>query len=181
MDGSIDGWIDPSMDGVRVRRATCVASSVVDWRARWCAVYMPGGGGGTASTTTHTTTTRESTATATDSRAPSTEDGARVVTTDGTTTTSSGRIRASRARCHAARDAYVAACARTEPTNDASGSGGAAVTTTTTAAAAAAAACVTLRAAYDAACPRSWVDHFDARRAEDAKVRRVLASREGGA
>ena len=72
----------------------------------------------------------------------------------------------------------MAACARTEPTNDASGSGGAAVTTT---AAAAAAACVTLRAAYDAACPRSWVDHFDAKRAEDAKVRRVLASREGGA
>ena len=172
----MDGSIDPSIDGVRVRRATGVASSVVDWRARWCAVYMPGGGGGTASTTTtttHTTTTRESTAT-TDSRAPSTEDGARVVTT----TTSSGRIRASRARCHAARDAYVAACARTEPTNDASGSGGAAVTTT---AAATAAACVTLRAAYDAACPRSWVDHFDAKRAEDAKVRRVLASREGGA
>jgi len=25
------------------------------------------------------------------------------------------------------------------------------------------------------------VDHFDAKRAEDAKVRRVLASREGGA
>ena len=167
------------MDGWRAR-ATCDVRGVVSGglARAWCAVYMPGGGGGTASTTTtttHTTTTRESTATATDSRAPSTEDGARVVTT----TTSSGRIRASRARCHAARDAYVAACARTdEPTNDASGSGGAAVTTT---AAATAAACVTLRAAYDAACPRSWVDHFDARRAEDAKVRRVLASREGGA
>ena len=72
----------------------------------------------------------------------------------------------------------MAACARTDEPTNASGSGGAAVTTT---AAATAAACVTLRAAYDAACPRSWVDHFDARRAEDAKVRRVLASREGGA
>jgi len=64
----------------------------------------------------------------------------------------------------------VAACERAGP---ASGSGSGASSS--------AAACVTLRAAYDAACPRSWVEHFDAKRAEDAKVRRVLASREGGA
>ena len=136
----------------------CVGgSSVSVWLVR-ARAYMPRGG----------RTARATDSTSTDSRSASTEEAdARVV---GVTR---GRIRESRARCHAARDAYyVAACARTEPAN-ASGSGAAA--------AAAAAACVTLRAAYDAACPRSWVEHFDAKRAEDAKVRRVLASREGGA
>ena len=129
--------------------------------ARACA-YMPRGGT-SDSTTTDSAASESTTAARSRSRSPSTEDGGGA----SSGVHGGGRIRESRARCHAARDAYVAACERAGP---ASGSGSGA-----------SAACVTLRAAYDAACPRSWVEHFDAKRAEDAKVRRVLASREGGA
>ena len=150
------GWV-----GCRIasNQSHGLVSSVAGARA--CA-YMPRGGA-SDSTTTDSAASESTTAARSRSRSPSTEEGggASLGVHGG------GRIRESRARCHAARDAYVAACERAGP---ASGSGSGA-----------SAACVTLRAAYDAACPRSWVEHFDAKRAEDAKVRRVLASREGGA
>ena len=112
-------------------------------------IYMPQGGGEEVEDTTTTTTGASSSFTR-------------------------GRLRESRTRCHAARDAYVAAC----ETGVTEWGAGAAQPSSSSSSASSAAACVKLRAAYDAACPKSWVAHFDGKRAEDEKVKRVLASRE---
>ena len=39
----------------------------------------------------------------------------------------------------------------------------------------------TLRKAYEKACPASWVKHFDAKREEDANLRRLLETRASSA
>ena len=102
------------------------------------------------------------------------EDTTTTTTTGASSSFTRGRIRESRTRCHAARDAYVAAC----ETGVTEWGAGAAQPSSSSSASAVSAACVKLRAAYDAACPKSWVAHFDGKRAEDEKVKRVLASRE---
>jgi len=78
-----------------------------------------------------------------------------------------GDIRAARERCRAARDAYHArGCGDVEEEGTVRAREGS--------------ACEGLRRAYEEACPRSWVEHFERGRAEEAKLRAVLGTRAGG-
>ena len=97
----------------------------------------------------------------------STDDGAarRATTTTTTTTTTTGSIRAARVACRDARDAYHR-CADAAATTDSDSDSAATATATAT--------CRRAREAYERACPRSWVTHFERARAEEAKLRAVL-------
>jgi len=78
-----------------------------------------------------------------------------------------GDIRAARERCRAARDAYHArGCGDVEEEGTVRAREGS--------------ACEGLRRAYEEACPRSWVEHFERGRAEEAKLRAVLGTGAGG-
>ena len=86
-------------------------------------------------------------------------------TTTTTTTTTTGSIRAARVACRDARDAYHR-CADAAATTDSDSDSAATATATAT--------CRRAREAYERACPRSWVTHFERARAEEAKLRAVL-------
>ena len=86
-------------------------------------------------------------------------------TTTTTTTTTTGSIRAARVACRDARDAYHR-CADAAATTDSDSDSAATATATAT--------CRRAREAYERACPRSWVTHFESARAEEAKLRAVL-------
>ena len=78
-----------------------------------------------------------------------------------------GDIRAARERCREARDAYHArGCGAVDEGEE--GSRGNARS-----------ACEGLRRAYEAACPRSWVEHFERGRVEEARLRAVLGTSAG--
>ena len=89
-------------------------------------------------------------------------------TTTTTTTSDDGSIRAARYACHDARDAH-ARCADDAAAGSASDSDSSAQATE--------AKCRKTREAYERACPKSWVTHFDKARAEEAKLRAVLDGR----
>ena len=78
-----------------------------------------------------------------------------------------GDIRAARERCREARDAYHArGCGGVDEGEE--GSRGNARS-----------ACEGLRRAYEAACPRSWVEHFERGRVEEARLRAALGTSAG--
>ena len=114
-------------------------------------------------TRTRTTTTAAS---STGSTPSSSEDGSTVGRRRGKSAPG-GDIRAARERCREARDAYHArGCGGVDEGEE--GSRGNARS-----------ACEGLRRAYEAACPRSWVEHFERGRVEEARLRAALGTSAG--
>ena len=115
---------------------------------------------------TRTTTTTTTTTSSTTSTPSSSEDGSTVGRRRGKSAPG-GDIRAARERCREARDAYHArGCGGVDEGEE--GSRGNARS-----------ACEGLRRAYEAACPRSWVEHFERGRVEEARLRAALGTSAG--
>ena len=116
---------------------------------------------------TTTTTTTTGTGTTTTTTGAGAGAGAETSSVTSFGSPRRGDIRAARERCRAARDAYHArGCGDVEEEGTVRAREGS--------------ACEGLRRAYEEACPRSWVEHFERGRAEEAKLRAVLGTRAGG-
>ena len=115
---------------------------------------------------TRTRTTTTAATGSTGSTPSSSEDGSTVGRRRGKSAPG-GDIRAARERCREARDAYHArGCGGVDEGEE--GSRGNAKS-----------ACEGLRRAYEAACPRSWVEHFERGRVEEARLRAALGTSAG--